>query len=195
MEEKNLQNTVKGKAKEKENASPKTKTQIRAILKFLRMGPRKVRLITNFVNGMSVTEALTQLQFLQKNAKDPIKKLIESAVANAKHNFGIEKKDLFIEKFIVNQGPTLKRWKPKAYGRAGMIRKRTCHVELTLGSHVAASKLEKKSQDHVKKDEIKILTPEEMKKESKSEKGKDNDDGKKSNAKGFTKRLFSRKTG
>lgn len=172
----------------------KQPVKVKACLRFLRMGPRKVRLITNFVNGMDVTQALNQLQVLQKNAKEPVVKLIQSAIANAKHNFGIEKNNLFIEKFIVNQGPTLKRWKPKAYGRAGMIRKRTCHIELTLGSRVLAEKKEKKLE--MPKEEVKIVTPDEVRKESRVEKGKDGEgDGKKLKAKGFTKRLFSRKTG
>lgn len=190
MEEK----ITKAIPKEKESASIQP-VRVKACLRFLRMGPRKVRLITNFVNGMDVTQALNQLQILQKNAKEPVVKLIQSAIANAKHNFGIEKNNLFIEKFIVNQGPTLKRWKPKAYGRAGMIRKRTCHVELTLGSHVLAEKKDKKTETP-NKEAIKIVMADEVKKESKVGKGKDGEgDGKKLKAKGFTKRLFSRKTG
>jgi len=169
--------------------------EVRASLRFLRMGPRKVRLITNFVNGMGVVEALNQLRVLQKSAKDPIIKILESAIANAKHNFNIEKESLFIKKFIVNQGPTLKRWKPKAYGRAGMIRKRTCHVELTLGSTVAGVAKDKESAVS-EKEELKVMSPEEIKKESKFDKGAEGgDDHKKTKAKGFTKRLFSRKTG
>lgn len=183
------------KTTEKEKGGSATKpVAIKAHLRFLRMGPRKVRLITNFVCGMNVTQALNQLSVLQKSAREPIAKLIQSAVANAKHNFGIEKDNLFIEKFIVNQGPTLKRWKPKAYGRAGMIRKRTCHVELTLGSHVTAPKKENALAQP--KEEIKILSPDELKKETKTDKGKSGDiAGKKAGVKGFTKRLFSRKTG
>lgn len=170
--------------------------EIRASLRFLHTGPRKVRLITNFVTGMDVLSALQQLYFLQKRAKEPLVKLINSAVANAINNFGLKKENLYIKSFIVNQGPTLKRWKPKAYGRAGKIRKRTSHVELVLAERVASDKEMKKRLETQAKDEIKLVSPEDVKKKMTYIDNKDvARDIKKVVKKGFTKKLFSRKTG
>ena len=77
--------------------------------------------------------ALTQLEFASKRAVSPIKKLINSAVSNAKHNFNAEEKDLFVKEVRIDEGVTMKRYRARAFGRAGMIRKRTSRVAITLG--------------------------------------------------------------
>ena len=107
--------------------------EVKAKVKFIRMSPIKMRLVTNLIKKMPVAKALDQLQFINKLAARPVAKLIESAIANAEHNFELAKDNLFIKEITVNQGPTLKRWAPKAHGRATPIRKRTSHVNLILG--------------------------------------------------------------
>ncbi len=107
--------------------------EIKASLKNIRMASRKVRLVANLINGVSVSRAQAQLAFLIKKPAPLIFKLVKSAVANAKHNFEIEQSNLFIKSIVVEAGATLKRWMPRAMGRAAAIRKRTCSVKLVLG--------------------------------------------------------------
>ena len=117
---------------------------VKASLKHLHISPRKTRLVVDLVRGMDVVDAEHQLRFLQKAAAVPILKLLNSAVSNAIHNFEMEKDNLYITKFLINEGPTLKRWRPRAYGRAFTIMKRTCHVELELEEKVKGKKKNKK---------------------------------------------------
>jgi large subunit ribosomal protein L22 len=114
--------------------------EVKAHTRFLRMSPRKVRLVVDAVRGMRVEPALAQLQFMSKAAARPVKKLLESAIANAEHNFKLEREGLFIKTALVNQGPTLKRWRPRAMGSAAPILKRTCHLTLVLDAKEAASR-------------------------------------------------------
>lgn len=106
--------------------------QTTATLRYLRISPRKVRLVVNLIKGMPVEEAESQLNFSPKRSAEPILKLLKSAAANAKHRQGLEKKDLYIYRFFVNEGPTLKRWRPRAFGRAFPIMKRTSHMTIIL---------------------------------------------------------------
>jgi len=168
--------------------------EVKARLGYLRMSPKKVRLVVNAIRSMSVEEALSQLHFINKAATHPLIKLINSAVANAENNFGLEKKNLIIKKLTVNEGPTLRRWKPRAHGRATPIRKRSSHIDLLLED---ISGQQPKEKAVSKKEEAKIVTPDEAKQLSKSEDkepkaGQEKDRGPK---KGFAKKLFSRKTG
>lgn len=105
---------------------------MKAILKNYRQSPRKVRLVADFLRGKNVSIALREVNFLTKRASHPIKKLIESAAANAKENFGIEKEDLVIKEIQVNKGFTLKRSLPRAFGRASAIHKHSSHVSIIL---------------------------------------------------------------
>src|SRR5690606_4428777 len=105
-----------------------------ARLRFLRMSPRKVRLVCDVVRGKQVEEALATLRFTPKAAALPISKLIRSAIANAeqkKENLDIDR--LFVKTIRVDEGPTLKRWRPRARGRATRINKRTSHIVVELG--------------------------------------------------------------
>lgn len=97
-----------------------------------RQSPRKVRLVTDLVSDKSVDEALRTLKFSTKRAAKPVAKLIESAVANAEENDGKRRDNLEIDTITVNQGPTLKRFQPRAQGRSTSIKKRTSHVTVTL---------------------------------------------------------------
>ncbi len=105
---------------------------MKAYLKNYRQSPRKVRLVAGLVRGKNVEQAIVQLDFLAKRAGFPIKKLLLSAVANAKQN-GIEKENLFIKELRVDKGITMKRMMPAAMGSAHPINKRTSHLNLILG--------------------------------------------------------------
>ena len=96
------------------------------------MSPRKVRLIAGLIRGMDIAKAIHQLRFYRKAAARPVLKLVESAAANAAHNHKIDPSTLFIKKIMVDGGPTLKRWRARAFGRAAGIKKRTCHIYLVL---------------------------------------------------------------
>ncbi len=105
---------------------------MKATLKQYRQSPRKVRLVADLIRGKKVDRALTALEFASKRASSPLKKLLNTAIAGAKHNFNIEKNDLFVKEITVDQGPTLHRWRPRARGRATPINKRTSHVSVVL---------------------------------------------------------------
>lgn len=106
--------------------------EVNAQLNFLRMGPRKVRLVADLMRGRKVETALHTLTVLNKRAAKPLIKLLKSAIANAKHNFSLSENSLKIKQIMVDGGPVLKRWMPRAHGRATPIRERTSNVSITL---------------------------------------------------------------
>ena len=106
--------------------------EIKASAKHIKMSPRKVRLVVDVARGKTVDEALNQLKFVKKLAVKSVIKLINSAVASAKHNFEIERDNLKIAEIRVDEGTTLHRWKPRAFGKASPIRKRASHISLVL---------------------------------------------------------------
>jgi len=106
--------------------------EVIAKLNRLRMAPRKVRLVANLVRRLPVGVAETQLKFMQKGAARPILKLLQSALANAEHNFKLNKDILWISHITVDGGMTIKRSRPRAFGRAAPIRKRTSHITIKL---------------------------------------------------------------
>lgn len=106
--------------------------EVKAYAKNIRMSPRKIRLVIDVIRGMDVSRAETQLLFLKKAAALPVLKLLNSAIANAEHNFQIGKDTLFVKTVMADGGPTIHRWTPKAFGRAAPIRKRTSHITLIL---------------------------------------------------------------
>ena len=108
--------------------------EVTAKLNSLHIAPRKVRLLASLVNGMEVASARRTLEHTGKRSGVPLCKLLESAVANAAHNFQLEEKTLYIKSARVDGGPVLKRFRPRAFGRAAMIRKRTSHVTLVLAT-------------------------------------------------------------
>jgi len=105
---------------------------IRAKLRYLRMSPRKARLVTDVVRGMSVNAALDQLTHIPNAAAWPIAKLIRSAVANANENFGLEREDLFVSEIAADPGPTARRGRFGGRGRFKPILKRSCHISVAL---------------------------------------------------------------
>jgi large subunit ribosomal protein L22 len=106
---------------------------MRAKVTDVRIAPRKVRLVVDTVRGKSVSQALNILTFTRKKAALPVQKLLKSAVANAAENHGVSDVDtLVIDHITVDEGPTLKRFMPRARGRATPIRKRTSHIHIIL---------------------------------------------------------------
>jgi large subunit ribosomal protein L22 len=119
--------------------------EIKASLNQLRMSPRKVRLVADVVRGMKTDKALDQLRFGDKKAALPILKLVESAIANAVNNYDLDKDNLYIKSIMIDEGATLKRWTPKAHGRATTVRKRSCHIHLILAELKDSGKKEAKN--------------------------------------------------
>ncbi|MDJ0498372.1 MAG: 50S ribosomal protein L22 [Acidimicrobiia bacterium] len=106
--------------------------KVRAQAKYVRQSPYKVRLVLDLVRGMPVEDARATLDFTNRRAAPTIKKVLESAVANAEHNFALDADELFISEAYADEGPTLKRWRPRARGRATRIRKRTSHITIVV---------------------------------------------------------------
>jgi large subunit ribosomal protein L22 len=117
--------------------------EVKAKARYLRMSPKKVRLVIDLIRGLDVQAARTQLRFQKKAAAIPVLKLLESAVANAKHNFNLDEKDLCIKTIMADGGPTLHRWRPRAFGRSAPIRKRTTHLSIVLSEKEVPAKKEK----------------------------------------------------
>jgi large subunit ribosomal protein L22 len=103
-----------------------------AKLKNIRISAQKVRLVADQVRGMKVDRAINLLTFSEKKAAALMKKLLESAIANAEHNNGLDIDELFIEHVSVDEGPTMKRWRARARGRTAKILKRTSHVTIQV---------------------------------------------------------------
>lgn len=106
--------------------------EINAKNNYLRITPRKVRAICDLIRDMDIDEALIQLENSTKKAARPVKKLLESAIANAENNQDIDRSQLEIKEIKADKGPTLKRWQPRAFGRATPINKRTTNLEIIL---------------------------------------------------------------
>ncbi|MDP3955862.1 MAG: 50S ribosomal protein L22 [bacterium] len=103
-----------------------------AILRKYRQSPRKVRLVADLIRGKKVSEAKTLLRFANKNAGLAVSKLLDSAIANATHNEGKHVEQLLVKEIRVDDGPTQKRWMPRAFGRATPINKRTSHIHIVV---------------------------------------------------------------
>ena len=105
---------------------------MRAQAKYVRMSPRKARLVAQHIRGRSVPEARAVLAFTAREAADELQKVLQSAVSNAEANHGIPEDRLYIEHAYVDGGPVMKRWRARARGRVARIRKRTCHITVKL---------------------------------------------------------------
>ena len=106
--------------------------EVRAKLKFARIGPRKAQLVADLIRGKGSEESLSVLMFTKKSAAKTISKLLKSAIANAGQNKTIDVDRLYVKKITVDQGPTMKRFMPRALGRATTIRKRSSHILIVL---------------------------------------------------------------
>ena len=108
--------------------------ETRAVLRGVRLSVDKGRLVADMIRGKKVDQALNTLQFTQKKAAVIIKKVLESAIANAEHNDGADIDELRVKTIYVEQGPSLRRFTARAKGRGNQIRKPTCHVYVTVGN-------------------------------------------------------------
>jgi large subunit ribosomal protein L22 len=108
--------------------------EVKAVARYIRMSPLKVRRVLDQIRGRSYREALIILEFMPYRACDPVLKVLRSAVANAEHNEGLDPKSLVVSQAYADQGPTLKRFRPRAQGRAYQIRKPTCHITVTVAA-------------------------------------------------------------
>jgi len=192
--------------------------EVKATAKTIKIAPRKVRLLAGLIRGLNVDKAGDQLRFTGKKAAMPMSKLLDSAIANAENNFELDRNNLFVKEVRVNSGVTMKRWAPKARGRATPLRKRTSHIYITLGELVdsgfvkaknakidAPIKLESriKEAEGVKIKDKKIEETPDMKSEGKAKKIVDpRGEGRGKNTKiegqggkGFASRIFRRKSG
>ena len=108
---------------------------VRAVHRHARFSAYKAREVLDLIRGKSVSEARTILEFCNREAADVIVKVLDSAVANAGNNNDIPPEELFVAACFADEGPTMKRWRPRARGRATRIRKRTCHITVIVGRY------------------------------------------------------------
>lgn len=107
----------------------------RARAGYVRSSPYKVRAVLDQIRGKSYVEALEILAFSERDAAVPIRKVVDSAAANAEHNDGLDAEELYVSACYADEGPTLKRWRPRARGRATQILKRSCHITVILSRY------------------------------------------------------------
>ena len=162
--------------------------EVKAKLKYLRMAPRKVRLVADLIRGKSVQEAQSILNFTIKKAALPLLKLLKTALANAKDTYGLEEPNFYISKISVDEGPKLKRWRPRARGQAFEIQKKTSHITLVLNEIKEITKKVKK----IKAKKVELKKPKKLEKKVKP-KFRLEKEIKKPDAKQRIKRVFRRK--
>jgi large subunit ribosomal protein L22 len=126
----------------------------RAVAKHVRISATKARRVVNLVRGLPAKDALTVLQFAPQAASEPVYKVLASAIANAENNERLDPDSLLVSEAFVDEGPTLKRFRPRAQGRAYRIRKRTCHITIaveSVGGSAPARPAKKAAQAPAKK--------------------------------------------
>lgn len=165
--------------------------QVTAKLNSLRLSPRKVRAVVQLLRGKDVNFALNQLEYFVRRPVDPIKKLLNSAIANAENNFNMVKENLFIKEFLVDEGVKLKRFRAKGFGRAAMIQKKTSHLKLVLEEKTPGLRHEHSAKP--RKQANADTNREETKSESKRPEIKREIGNKKGLLGNFGKKLFQRK--
>lgn len=180
--------------------------KVTANLKNLRISPRKVRLVANSIVGMDVNDALSHLKHIVKKTSTPLEKLLKSSLANAENNFGLDRENMFVKKILVGEGTRLKRWLPRAQGRATLILKRTSHIKLELEERIEGKnrkskqqlEKERKKRESEKEEMLKkeAEASEKAEKEKKVSKGvlSEKESAKKGQEKGFLKKVFQRKS-
>jgi large subunit ribosomal protein L22 len=109
--------------------------QTQSVLRFVRLSPQKARLLADLVRGQKVDVALNTLKFSQQRAAGILRKVLESAIANAENNNGADIDELKISEIFVDEGPVMKRVRPRAKGRADRIQKRTSHITVRVADH------------------------------------------------------------
>lgn len=155
-------------------------------LRYLRIAPRKVRLVADLIRKKKVEQAQTILSFTVKQASKPLLKLLKTAIADAKNNFQLDSTNLYISKITVDEGPKYKRWRPRSRGMAHSVHKKSSHITLVLNEITPGKKIKKK--EIKQKEEIK-----EISKVGKPKFKPETEIPKPKSAKGF-KRFFRRKS-
>ncbi len=195
---------------------------ITAHAKYIRISPRRARLVAEMLCGLSVAHAEEQLFATARRAKEPLAKLLHSAVANAEQNFDCMRENLYVKSIVVNEGAMLKRSRPRAFGRATPIRKRSAHMTIVLSEREEGKKggrarretlrSQRNAAAHEKKGHATHAHEEEQRQEATTEHratptvpgrtgSRHHVEGRKENvhdhgkSKGFLKRLFNRKSG
>lgn len=107
-------------------------TSASATAKTVRIAPRKARLVLELIKGKSAAEAMAILQFIPRSGSPIVAKVLKSAIANAEHNYDLDSQSLVVSEAYVNEGPTLKRFRPRAKGSASPINKRTSHITIVV---------------------------------------------------------------
>ncbi len=107
-------------------------TSAKAIAKTVRIAPRKVRLVVDLIRGKKIGEAMAILKYTPKSASPVVEKVLKSAIANAEHNYDLDLENLYVSEAYVNEGPTMKRFGPRAKGSASPINKRTSHITIVV---------------------------------------------------------------
>ena len=130
---------------------------VRSTTKYARISPKKARHVVREIQGLSVSDALDTLTYTPKKSAHLIGKTLKSAIANAENNHELSADELIIKEATIGEGPTLKRFKPRARGSAGAIRKRTSHIFITLTDEFEAPEEKKRSGKPKKRDTIKSL--------------------------------------
>jgi large subunit ribosomal protein L22 len=130
---------------------------VRSTTKYARISPKKARHVVREIQGLAVSDALDALTYTPKKSAHLIGKTLKSAIANAENNHELSADELIVKEATVGEGPTLKRFKPRARGSAGAIRKRTCHIFITLTDEFEAPEEKQRSGKPKKRDTIKSL--------------------------------------
>lgn len=171
--------------------------ELTAKARYVRMSPRKIRLAANLIKGLTYEQASVQLEFLKKAATVPLLKLLKSAMHNAEENHELKRNNLRVKSIRVDEGPALKRWMPRAMGRATPLRKMSAHITLVL-DEIIPTATDGKGKNKVKKtdDIVKIGDIDEIK-DSEVKEDKVASDKKKTAAskKGFGSKILNRRTG
>ena len=170
---------------------------VKAQLNGLRIAPRKVRAVVNLLKGKNVADASNQLEHYVRRTSPALLKLLNSAVNNAENTYHMVRDNLYVKEFIVNEGVKLKRFKPKGFGRASPIQKKTSLIKIVLAERVAGMKrqVEKTASKH---EHVHEHEEEKDKKPAEGEARQGRPEvkteiGKKSGGMGFAKRIFRRK--
>ncbi len=166
--------------------------ELTASLNYLHIAPRKVRLVAGLIRGLDTHRAELELRHLPKRSSLPLLKLLQSAIANAKHNFQLSSENLYIKEIRVDQGTMQKRFRARAFGRAAPIRRKTSHISLVLATRDDSAPVKKMKKE---KPVVRDIRAEDLQEdfEGKSHDEKDNNDTSRPSPRGFARRVFQRK--
>ena len=128
--------------------------EAKAVAKYVRMSSSKLKPVTDLVRGKDLNEALTILKFTPGKGSELVEKVVQSAAANAENNHNMNLDELYVAEINANQGPTMKRWRAGAQGRAGMILKRTSHIYVTLKEKPAKKPAKAAKPEETDKEEV-----------------------------------------